>query len=109
MLIYELEAELQERKDILYSEDAMTIKDFLDLGFNNSYIYLYNKKYNLGYKTYYIKSLYKSEDFSLNEKQLQCKIKIVDNGEDLDGFTIVYVRLVNEDDTKYFLNEIGGE
>lgn len=104
-LFYEIENEYMTLKEDLIDYDReLTIKEFLDIGFNNSYIYFdkFGKSFNLGYK---FKNEYCSEDFSLNESQLNCKIKMIDYSEDLDRYTIIYVQLVNESDKKYFVKE----
>lgn len=104
-LFYELENELMTLKEDLIDYDKeLTIKEFLDIGFNNSYITFetFGKVFNLGYK---IENKYWSNDFSLNEKQLNCKIKMCDSDYDLEGYTIIYVQLVNESDRQLFIKE----
>lgn len=116
-LFYEIENEYFELRDHLigkfinkYNDKTsnITLKEFLDKGFNNSYITFknYGKTFNLGYKD--LENEYWSEDFSLNEEQLNCKIgNIVDYDHDGDGYTIVYINLNNEKDIKKFIDKDG--
>lgn len=122
-LFYEIENEYLELRDNLInrfinryndSSDHITLKEFLDLGFNNCYIWLNTCKndiailcrYNLGYKD--LDNSYYSEDFSLNEKQLNCKIgNITDYDKDSDGYTIVYINLNNKEDIVKFIDKDG--
>ena len=104
-LFYELEGELMNLKEDLIDYDKeLTIKEFLDIGFNNSYITFENfgKTFDLGYK---FENEYCGSDFSLNKKQLNCKIRMCDYDTDSEGYTIIYVELVNESDKKYFVKE----
>ena len=102
------------KNQLLDFDSYITIKDFLDRGFNNSYIYLKVeedniptlKRFNLGYKES-INGGYHSKDFSLNDKQLKCKIRMEEWDTDSDNFTIIYVSLKNQSDRKYFLNSKG--
>ena len=110
-LFYEVENEyFTLRGDYLDYENIMTLKEFLDIGFYNSYIF-FDKRYEVGYKyNDYLSGVLEtkySSDFSLNEKQLNCKVQIEDWDYDNDNFTIVYLKLVNESDKKYFINEEG--
>lgn len=113
-LFYEIESIYLDKKRMLLDFDSdFTIKEFLDKGFNNSYIYLkYEdngipvlKTFNLGYKD--SENNYYSEDFSLNDRQLKCKVKIEEWDTDSDNFTIVYVSLKNKSDARYFINKKG--
>ena len=109
-LFYEVENEYNtKRQNLLDLDNEIYLKDFLDIGFNNSYIYIDNKRYEVGYKyNEYLSNIYKSNyssDFSLNDKQLKCLVKITDYDYDYDNYTIVYVKLVNESDKEYFIKE----
>lgn len=123
-LFYEVESDYLELKNKLLdkfncdygkNEEHITIKEFLDIGFNNSFIYLgvkennipIIKQFNLGYKESYNGGYY-SEDFSLNEEQLKCKIgDIVNYDTDSMDYTIMFVSLENENDVKKFIDNEG--
>ena len=116
-LLYELEYEISELRrrnfnDIRYNE--MTIKELLDLGFDNTFIIVGDNCYNLGYKWKIqdskIKEInygYESSDFGeLNEKQLSCIVEYCDyelsNNYGFMDYMQITVKLVNEEDKKYF-------
>lgn len=106
-LLYELEQEFKDtRRDYVNKviHEDLTIKELLDLGFNNSY--LYTKKLGtlaLGFKYYNCeKELYCREDVELTEQVLNCKIVFEDLQHDSDCYSIIFVRLKNEEDIKYF-------
>lgn len=115
-LLYNLEYQLNEKRkatinNIRYNE--MTIKEFLDLGFNNSDIKINGRWRNLGYKWFtknyktddYIYG-YESGDFGeLTPEQLNVKVKFVRSETTDENYTNVDVRLVNDDDSKYFVKE----
>lgn len=114
-LFYEVESDYLDLKNKLIDYDTiLTLKDFLDIGFNNSYIYLKVedngvpclRRFNIGYKES-INGKYYSEHFSLNEKQLNCKVRMVDSDIDSDNFTIISIALQNKSDLKYFINSKG--
>jgi hypothetical protein len=111
-LLWELEQNyLEKYNDSIYmvENEDLTIRELLDLGFNNNYIKIGDNKYNLGYaldsRSREVEGVdYKSEDFDLTDKQLDCEIaKGGSLDTDWDGFTIITVRLKNEEDKKYFL------
>lgn len=120
-LFFEVESDYLELKDRLIDYDSiLTLKEFLDIGFNNSYIYLKVedngvaclRRFNIGYRNCEkcVKcgyKLYESKDFSLNEKQLSCKVRMVDSYTDSDNYTIISIALQNKSDLKYFINSKG--
>ena len=118
-LLYNIEGQYRDKLQhcLEVIKEPITVKEFLDLGFNNSYIYLdgtYNLG-NLGYKYYdydyntsqYLDTTSYSSDFSLNESQLNTLVIYSDMEHDSDGFIIVYVKLVNENDINKFIDENG--
>lgn len=116
-LLYELEYQVNELRKAQLSAieyENMTIKELLDLGFDNCFIILINngKKqwFNLGYKDidrHNQKIYYESDDFGcLNEKQLSCMVHYVNDEISDYNYLQVSVELVNEEDSKYFLEEV---
>ncbi len=115
-LLYNIEGQYRDKLQHCLEaiEEPITVKEFLDLGFNNSYIYL-DGTYNLGYKYYdydyntsqYLDTTSYSSDFSLNESQLNTFVIYSDMEHDSDGFRVVYVKLVNENDINKFIDENG--
>lgn len=114
-LLYELELKVNELREtqlrkIKYYD--ISVKELLDLGFNNIFIKLDGKWFNLGYKEFDkdfetgVKTYnYYSEDFELNEEQLNVKVHYY-NGELNDyNYLDVSVVLVNEEDKKLFIKE----
>ena len=112
-LLYDLEYKVNEMRKTRLSEikyEEMSVKDFLDLGFNNSYIIINSKWFNLGYKWKICKDYgYESSDFGeLNKEQLNVMIKYNDyevNDNDYNSYIEVSVALVNEEDSKYFIGK----
>lgn len=117
-LFYELESEYLTTKhnllNSLYNHTKyMTIQNLLELGFNNNYLNIKKEtnglsmlvQLNLGYKD--TDGKYYSEDFSLNEKQLNCKVCDFYDCIDGDGYTIMYATLKNKTDAKYFIDKKG--
>lgn len=111
-LLYELESEyLEKYNDCIYmvENEDLTVRELLDLGFNNNYVRIGDKKYNLGYaltsRCQEVEGVeYKSEDFDLTDKQLDCEIaKGGSLDTDWDDFTTITVRLKNKEDEKYFI------
>lgn len=108
-LVYELEYEVAElrrkRLNVIKNRD-MTIKEFLDLGFNNSNIKINEEWFNLGYKWFDSKKEhfgYESGDFGeLNKQQLNCVIHFISNELDDNNCMCVNVELKNKEDIKYF-------
>lgn len=113
-LLYELEYKANELREtrlneIKYSE--MSIKDLLDLGFDNSFIEIKGQWYNLGYKWYIGDNFgYESSNFGeLNKEQLNCIVKYVDDEISDYNYQQVSVELVNEENSKYFLGDAENE
>ena len=115
-LLYNLEYQVNEKRKTRLSQvkhDTLTIKEFLDLGFNNSGINMCGKYYNLGfkwfvedYKTKQLKYGYESSDFGeLTKEQLDVEIEYVSSYLTDDNYLNVDVKLVNDDDIKYFFGE----
>ena len=111
-LLYDLEYQVNElRKTKLNTikHNNMTVQQLLDLGFDNSFIIISDKWFNLGYrwqdkKVYGYGSKYGSNDFGeLNEDQLNCMVKYVADEISDYNYQQVSVELVNEKDSKYFL------
>lgn len=110
-LLYDLEYKVNEmRKERLSAiqYEEMSVKDLLDLGFDSSLIEIEGKWYDLGYK-WHLRSGefgYESTDFGeLNEKQLNCMVKYVDDEINDYNYQQVSVELVNKEDSKYFIGE----
>ena len=112
-LLYELEYKVNELRRQYLSEveyNELTIKEVLDLGFNNTNIIINEETYNLGYKWKMIdlktneeKIGYETADFGvLTNKQLSCKVKYCYTELVDVGYTDLYVELVNEEDEKLF-------
>ena len=108
-LLYELEYQVQELRKARLSAikyNNMTIKDFLDLGFDNSFILIKDQWFNLGFKWHdkdYNNYGYESDDFGeLTNEQLNCVIEYVDDEISDYDYQQVSVRLINKMDEKYF-------
>ena len=117
-LLYELEYQVNELRNSKLSAikyENLTIKELLDLGFDNCFIRLNNNGneqwFNLGYKwkvkdnktDKYVYG-YESNDFGeLNEKQLNCMVEYVNDDLGDYNYLQVSVDLVNEEDNKYFI------
>ena len=109
-LLYELEYKVNELRKSKLSEiqyNNLTIKELLDLGFDNTFIKLNNQWFNLGYKDidrHNNKIYYTSNDFDeLNEKQLNCMVEYINDELSDYNYLQVSVCLVNEEDTRYFI------
>ena len=96
-LLYELEYKVNELKQQYLSEvkyNELTIREVLDLGFNNTNIMLdfdnstYKESYNLGYKWKIFDTKENKDKFGYETSDY--------------GYTDLYVELVNEEDIKYF-------
>jgi hypothetical protein len=102
-LLYELEQEFKDtRRDYVNKviHEDLTIRQLLDLGFNMNY--LSTKELGtlgIGFKS---EDNYWEEDIKLTEEVLNCKIDFVDLQHDSDCYSIIFVRLKNEEDIKYF-------
>lgn len=102
-LLYELEQEFKDtRRDYVNKviHEDLTIRQLLDLGFNMNY--LYTKELGtlgIGFKS---EDNYWEEDIELTKDVLNCKIKFEDLQHDSDCYSIIFVRLKNEEDIKYF-------
>lgn len=89
--------------------DNLTIRELLDLGFNNNYLILENgEEFNLGYKDH--EGNYSEE---LTEKQLNVKVYMsedfsyyIDEDIDEDGYHIAKVYCINSDDENLFNKEM---
>lgn len=116
-LLYELEYKVNELRKAQLSAieyENMSVRDLLDLGFDNCFIRLNNNGnkqwFNLGYKDIDRKDnnkvYYESNDFGeLTEKQLNCMVKYVSEEISDYNYQQVYVELVNEKENIYFLGE----
>lgn len=103
-LLWELEYEVNELRkrqlDVVRYEE-LTIKELLDLGFNNTYTKINDAWYQLGYKDE--ENKYYSDDFGyLNKKQLDCKVKYWNHDLGDYNYLEVSVILENEKDFKLF-------
>ena len=103
---------LREQQLSNIEHNNMTIKELLDLGFDNCFIRLDNNGnkqwFNLGFKDIdrndNNKIYYESNDFGLlNEKQLSCMVRYVNDEISDYNYLQVSVELVNESDKKYFI------
>ena len=112
-LLYELEYqvnELRKQKLNTIEYNDMTIKELLDLGFDDCFIRINKFWYDLGYKWYdkeHKQSGYESSEFQLSEEQLKCMVHYVNDEISDYNYQQVSVELVNEEDSKYFLEESG--
>lgn len=115
-LLYNLEYQVNEKRRAKLSQikyETLTVKEFLDLGFNNSGINIGSEYYNLGFKWFVednkTKQLvygYESCDFGeLTKEQLDVKVEYVSSYLTDDNYLNVEVKLVNDDDSKYFIKE----
>lgn len=105
-LLYDLEYQVnEERKNRLSAieYEDLSVKELLDLGFNDTFIKIDNNWYELGYKSTNIDDSYYSNDFGyLEEEQLKCMVKYFDNKINDNNYLEIDVVLVNEEDKKYF-------
>lgn len=106
-VLYELEYQVNElRKEKLHEIEYndMTIKEFLDLGFDNSFIEIKGQWFNLGYKWFIGDNYgYESNDFGeLTNEQLNCRIRYVDSTLGDYNYQQVSVELVYEKDAEKF-------
>lgn len=105
MLLYELESLYQEKlESALYTiEHGCTLKEFLDLGFNNATLF---NPYELDTDKTDIRDLYKCVDGSysidLTEEMLNCRVVLSVDYKDGDRFTCCNIVLENSEDWKYF-------
>jgi hypothetical protein len=109
-VLYELEYQVNELRKAKLQEieyNDMTIKEFLDLGFDNSFILLNGEWFNLGYKWFVGDNYgYESDDFGeLTKEQLNCLVKYVDSELTDYNYQHVDVELVNSEDNKYFRSD----
>lgn len=81
----------------------ITIKELLDLGFNNNYLKIGNKHLCLGWKNIDTETFNQYEE-DLTEEQLKTKIILVDYNKDGDGYVIAIVKLKDESNSKLFDN-----
>lgn len=108
-LLYELEYnvnELREQQLNKIEYNIMSVRDLLDLGFDNCFIKIEDNWFNLGYKWYNMQHKmwgYESNDFGeLKKEQLNSLVKFVDSEISDYNYLQVSVELVNEKDKKYF-------
>ena len=97
-----------ERAKNIAMYNKITIKELLDLGFNNNYLELDDESIELGFVDY-------EGDYntSLNKEQLNVKVYMKedfgwysDEDIDNDGYHIARVYLLNKDDEKLFKKEV---
>ena len=102
-LLWELESEfkeeLQNRSDIAKYDD-ITLKEMLDLGFNNNYLVRKND-YSYRKQLGYVDST-RQYSYNFTEEQLNVRIVLKEYDFDSDGYTIAKVYLANEEDYKLF-------
>lgn len=105
-MLYDLEYKVNELRKSRLSTieyENMSVKDLLDLGFNNTYILINDAWYDLGYKWFASDKFGYEGDFGeLNDKQKSCMVKFNSAEINDENYTIVYIELVNKDDEKYF-------
>lgn len=105
MLLYELESQYQKQLDnsSYIIENGCTLKEFLDLGFNNATLF---NPYEEDIDKKDINDLYKCTDgnysIDLTEDMLKCRVLLSSTYEDGDGFTCCNIVLENEKDWKHF-------
>lgn len=112
-LLYELEYEVnkaRQRAIDTIKYDVMSVREFLDLGFDYSHIFVKGKRLELGYKWYVVDSAtgiehrgYENNEHELDKNQLACIVRYVGSYVDDDGYTQVDVELVDNRDSKYFM------
>ena len=91
--------EFDKRRNKIYNND-LTVRDLLDLGFNNNYLIFSNEKSNrfeLGYKDE--EGTYSNE---LTDEQLNVIVKYYRDSVDYDDYVIMIVKCKNIDDEKLF-------
>ena len=81
----------------------ITIKELLDLGFNNNYLKIENKRLWLGWKNIDTETFNQYEE-DLTEEQMNTKIVLSYCGEDGNGYICSVVKLKNEEDSELFGN-----
>ena len=96
-LLWELEhdfrTELHKRLNKVI--EGCTIKDLLDMGFNNNHLV---GGYCLGFKS--DDGNYYESEYKYTDKFFNTKVKFDYWDFDSDNYTIIYVKLVNEEDIK---------
>ena len=91
--------EFDKRRSKIYNND-LTVRDLLDLGFNNNYLIFSNekfKRFELGYKDE--NGTYSNE---LTDEQLNVIVKYYRDSLDYDDYVIMIVKCKNIDDEKLF-------
>lgn len=91
--------EFEKRCNKVYYND-LTVRELLDLGFNNNYLILSNekfKRFELGYKDE--NGTYSNE---LTDEQLNVIVKYYRDSLDYDDYVIMIVKCKNIDDEKLF-------
>lgn len=101
-LQYNFITEFEKRCNKIYDND-LTVRELLDLGFNNNYLILSNekfKRFELGYKDE--DGTYSNE---LTDEQMNTIVEYYRDSLDYDDYVIMLVKCKNIDDEKLFKEE----
>ena len=102
-LLWELQKEYLDRLEDCYDYakyNEITLKELLDLGFNNNYL-LKEEDYTYRFKLGWV-DFDRQYSKKFTEEQLNVKVQLKDYDFDGDGYVIAYIYLVNEEDYKLF-------
>lgn len=109
-LLYDLEYKVNELRKQYLSEleynESITLKEVLDLGFNNAYMFneTLEQYISLGYKELGENGAYYSSDLGyLTEEQLSCLMKYKYNEINDDNYTKITLELVNKENEELFI------
>lgn len=110
-ILYDLEYQVEQlRKQYInkVKYDEITIKELLELGFNNNYLRINDETYDLGYCNirgeidFY-------EDIKLTDDILNIKIVYDDYDLSDNSYCYIVVKCKNKEDEKKILNQIESE
>lgn len=103
MKLYEIESKYRDLLDecISVAEDGCTLKEFLELGFNNATLL---NPFEEDTDTKDIENLYFESDlyYKLDENMLNSMVLLSSTYEDFDGYTCAYIELKDSKDWEYF-------
>jgi hypothetical protein len=104
-LLWELEYDFKTemRKRLNKVIEGCTIRELLDIGFSNNYL-RHNFTYSLGFKS--DDGNYYDSEYKHTDKFFDTKVKFDYWDNDSNGYTIVYVKLVNDEDIKNLEEDI---
>ena len=111
-LLYDLEYKVNELRNqclnyVRYAE-VLTLKEVLDLGFNDTYIFneTLEQYVSLGYKEIGENGAYYSSDLGyLTEEQLKCNVKYKYHELNDDNYIDITLELVNKENEELFIKK----